>query len=285
MTLTSNNDTSVALNLGDLTRTALGNGTVHFNLIPVSGSKVTVSSATSINGAGIFGGWATINSTSTLVDWATKNGSNEIVPYASASYTNLTTAGGGTLATTNFNSAAGATVTLTGSTTANSLRISATATTLALVATKLTINSGAGGILYAPSTGTATISGTAVVASGNGMITTGTSTGGELFIYVNGTGTLNIGAGIGGISGTNGFRLVKSGTGTLNLTNTTANGLNNYTGSTVINGGTLGITAISQLGNTSGAIVLNGGTLNLTTTIAAIANPLTLGLGGGTNDS
>ena len=54
--------------------------------------------------------------------------------------------------------------------------------------------------------------------------------------------------------------LVKSGTGTLTLSNT-----NTYSGGTTITAGTLSVGSDTNLGNTLGAINLNGGTLNIST--------------------
>ena len=73
-----------------------------------------------------------------------------------------------------------------------------------------------------------------------------------------------------------GAGLTKSGTGALILSSTTSN----YAGQTVINGGSLSVSATTNLGNTTG-ITLNGGTFINTGTVN-IAKIFTLGLNGGT---
>ena len=280
VTLTNGSASSVGLTLGAITRSVAG-AAINFSTIPGS-SSINIA-GTSNNAAGILGGWATYNGT----DWAINNGSNLVAPYAS--YTPLTASGGGTLTTTNFNEAANITLTAAGgaSITANSLKISSGTFTLALGANNsLTLNSSNGGILIPSTTTTSTISGTPALATGLGMVTTGTASGGELPIYVNAGATLTISAGVGGVAGTsNGFGITKDGLGTLNLTNTTTNNLNNFNGPTVINGGILKALQPDQLGNgnTSG-ITLNGGTLfsGSATQAGSFAQPLTLGLAGGT---
>ncbi len=279
VTLTKGSASSVGLTLGTISRSA--GAAINFSLLPAS-TSINIA-GNSNNAAGILGGWATYNTSATLTDWAINSG-NLVAPYAS--YTTLTTSGGGTQTTTNFTMGASVTLTAAGgaSVTANSLRMSATST-LALAGTNsLTLSSVTGGILYALSSGTGTISGTAALATGLGMVSTGTASGGELLVYVNAGGTLTISAGVGGIAGsTNGFGITKSGGGTLNLTNATTSNLNNYTGQTVINGGVLQALAPDRLGSTSG-ITLNGGTLfsGSTTLSGSITQAITLGLSGGT---
>lgn len=279
VTLTKGSANSVGLTLGTINRSA--GAAINFSTIP-AGTSINIA-GTSNNTAGILGGWATYNGT----DWAVNNGSNLVAPYAS--YTTLTTSGGGTLTTTNFNEAASITLTAAGgaSITANSLKISSGTFTLALGANNsLTLNSSNGGILIPSTTTTSTISGTPALATGLGMVTTGTASGGELPIYVNAGATLTISAGVGGIAGTtNGFGITKSGGGTLNLTNTTTNNLNNFNGPIVINGGILKALQPDQLGNgNTSSITLNGGTLfsGSTTQAGSFAEPLILGLAGGT---
>ena len=76
-----------------------------------------------------------------------------------------------------------------------------------------------------------------------------------------GSGTLTVGGGnnttyFGEISGTG--DLIKNGSGTLTLS-----GVNDYTGGTVIDGGTLKVGSTSALGAATGGLTVNGGTLDL----------------------
>ena len=277
ITLTKGSASTEGLTLGTITRSA--GAAVNFSTIPAS-TSVNIA-GNSNNSAGILGGWAVYNGT----DWAVNNGSNLVAAYAS--YTTLATTGGGTLSTTNFNEAASITLTAAGgaSITANSLKISSGTFTLALGANNsLTLNNANGGILIPSTSTTSTISGTPALATGLGMVSTGTASGGELPIYVNTGATLVISAGVGGIAGsTNGFGITKNGGGTLQLTNATTSNLNNYIGATVINGGVLLSPAPGGLNGSSG-ITLNGGTLSSgnTTNSGSFTQPLTLGLSGGT---
>ncbi|TAJ40538.1 MAG: autotransporter domain-containing protein [Reyranella sp.] len=78
----------------------------------------------------------------------------------------------------------------------------------------------------------------------------------------------------GAIGGTG--RLTKAGAGTLTL-----GGTNNYSGGTVVNGGTLAISSDVNLGLPGGGLTLNGGTLQTTAAVVS-ARTVTLGSGGGT---
>jgi autotransporter-associated beta strand protein len=122
-----------------------------------------------------------------------------------------------------------------------------------------------GGILVGAAVGSnaTTIAGTAVLQ--------GPSLGaGDLVIFNWDTSSsLTISEPIGGAG------LTKSGTGALILS-----GTNTYSGQTVINGGSLSVSATANLGNTTG-ITLNGGTFANTGTVN-IAKIFTLGLNGGT---
>lgn len=75
-----------------------------------------------------------------------------------------------------------------------------------------------------------------------------------------------------------GGALTKSGAGTLTLVAT-----NTYAGGTLVNGGTLSISADAQLGDTSGPLTLNGGTLRTTAGIAS-TRAIALAASGGTVD-
>ncbi len=73
--------------------------------------------------------------------------------------------------------------------------------------------------------------------------------------------------------------LSKAGSGTLVL-----NGTNTYTGGTVINGGTLEVSADANLGNAAGALIFNGGTLHTTASFTS-GRTATLNAAGGTFDA
>lgn len=163
-------------------------------------------------------------------DWATY-GANGVAPLAS--YTDLGAAG----ATDNASMSADATLTTT--TSLNSLKLAGTGLTLGLGGQTLTI--GTGGLL---NTGLNTISGSGSIAPG-----------GQLFVQDNGALTISSSLGSGTV-------LVKSGTGT-----TTLSAANSQT-ATVIDEGTLVVSANDQLGaamtyttTSSGYVAIAGGTL------------------------
>ena len=122
-----------------------------------------------------------------------------------------------------------------------------------------------GGILVGAAVGNnaTTIAGTGVLQGASG----GTA---DLVIHNwDASSSLTISQAIGGAG------LTKSGSGALVLS-----GTNTYAGQTVINGGSLSVSATANLGSTTG-ITLNGGTFTNTGTVN-IAKIFTLGLNGGT---
>ncbi|MDR6635759.1 fibronectin-binding autotransporter adhesin [Phyllobacterium sp. 1468] len=99
--------------------------------------------------------------------------------------------------------------------------------------------------------------------------------------------TLNAGGGsfetldaltLNGVVGGTGV-LTKTGAGTLELS-----GANTYAGGTVVDAGTVEVSADANLGNAGGGLTFNGGTLHSTATFTAARN-VTLNAGGGTFDT
>ncbi|MEI8374978.1 MAG: autotransporter-associated beta strand repeat-containing protein [Planctomycetota bacterium] len=113
-----------------------------------------------------------------------------------------------------------------------------------------------------------------------GTLQTGTSAfSSSRTVMLNSTGTFNTNGSTtlsGTIAGSG--PLVKSGTGTLALTNANSN---SYTGGTNINGGVLAVTNDNQLGDTFGPLSLGGGTLQTNAGIAS-SRPVTINAPGGT---
>jgi fibronectin-binding autotransporter adhesin len=87
-------------------------------------------------------------------------------------------------------------------------------------------------------------------------------------------GTLTVGPAVFSISGAG--ALTKMGAGTLAITGTK----NNYSGGTLINGGTLQVGADGGLGNAAGSLSFNGGTLETTAAFSSARKRHHLGLAG-----
>ena len=123
-----------------------------------------------------------------------------------------------------------------------------------------------GGILIGAAVGN-----NATIIAGTATLQGPTLGAGDLVIHEwDASSSLTISEPIGGAG------LTKSGTGALILSSTTST----YAGQTVINGGSLSVSATTNLGNTTG-ITLNGGTF-INTGAVNIAKIFTLGLNGGT---
>jgi autotransporter-associated beta strand protein len=249
---------SQTLTLAGLTPAGLTNAAITFsaqttapnttkNMIVVSGAGATPAGQ-------VIGPWATVGTAANAqTDYAVYNGSSQVVPAAIAA----SGEGTWTTAANAYTVTNGATLTATRTITA--LRAIGVAQTVALGANSLQTY----GVLNAGS-GALTIT--------NGTLTT-PSGGGNLFL-TSGNNAIAVNAPITNNAGP--VTLVKSGTGgTLTLS-----GVNTYSGGTVLNAGTMSISADGNLGNSSGGITFNGSaTLQLTSAINSSARPIALNNG------
>jgi fibronectin-binding autotransporter adhesin len=260
---------SITLNLGAITRAA-GAGTIRFEL-PTTGNITT----TVANTSGILGGYATVTDSAGITNFAANDGSNNIIGVTSTTQDTISS----WVAGQNISDSAGFTGNLNCAN-ISSLRFDANA------ASAVTINAGgflgiaSGGILMtsAAATGAHTISG--------GRLVSGTQ---ELVFTQDSATTLTVSSTI-----TGNTAVTKTGNGVLSLT-----GLNNNTGATLIQAGTLvangnsigdasavtlsddqvstfQITASETIGSLSGG---NNATTPLVGTVAIGGNTLTINQG------
>jgi autotransporter-associated beta strand protein len=257
----------LTVNLGAITH-GIG-GSVDFTL-PAGGS-ITTTTPNSMPGTnGIIGGWATTGnywSSATTGDWVATNGAGSLVQYTNYTLVSATagsTPGGASLLSTN-NWLCGALngsdylTTLSSSATNNSLVLQGD---LSIASGKiLTINSG--GLIIRGVSRKIENNG-AASTSGTGTLRSGLATG-ELYVHTPNALTS-------GNSGTNwqiwtiitnapssATTLIKDGPGYLDLEN-----YNTYTGGTVVNGGTLMLSAGANQGNAAcvpGTLTINPGAL------------------------
>lgn len=250
ITVTSGSSQNITLVLNGITRNT--GATVNFNPVGIGSGVAGITTATANNTSvstgnsamNILGAYATYQ----LNDWAVNDGFGNVSALSAGSYTT----GFGSGQHTSL-SAASTTLGAGGATT-NTLRLTGTsAIAFAAAADTLTLESG--GLLVASTAGATSIGAT----SRRGVLATST---GELIIHQQSASTLSIHA---VISGTN---LVKSGDGALVLTAT-----NTYTGNTIVNGGSLSVTASANLGTGTTGLTLNGATLILASgTLGTIGN-------------
>jgi fibronectin-binding autotransporter adhesin len=240
-----NNAGSAQLNLNSITRNI--GATVDFGSTS-SGGGVTTTTA---NTNGILGGYATTDSGASF---ATVNGSNVITAYNGGTTTSaLGNASAGYPALVNLD--VNSSPILDGPITPNSIRfIGAAADTLTLTGTNPIAS---GGILIPLSVG-------AYGSNISGGTITGPTTGGDLIIQQYDTAAaLTIASTISDTSPSALTNLLKTGGGTLNLNSATYN----YSGTTIVNAGTLQLSGTpgsgynGVLANTSGIAINNGGTL------------------------
>ena len=255
-----------------------------------SGTTTSGIATSTGNTNGIIAPWA-FTGTGTSVAYAVGNGATtNITSYGSAT---TATASNVTSATTNYTLSTG-TLTLANTSTAYTLQFTGTANALALSTFGLTLD----GLMN-------TGSGTLTVSNGTGgTLTIGTTniTNASQLDIIAGTNGITISAPIAG-SGSLVYGVANGSTATLVLS-----GANSYTGSTVVNSGTLQVQnaaalgqntnslnvesgAILDLDGTSGVFVgalnsagLAGGTIEDGTTGTPAAVTLTVGTGGGTGN-
>ena len=223
----------------------------------------------------LLGGWATAGS-----EWAKYDTVNGVAPTTVGDYTTNTE---DAWTSSNLVLLTSGTTTLTGNRTIAALTFAPTSpTTLDLGGNALRVTSG--GILFGV-TDTGTITGT------TGTLTAGAAADvpADLFLNQNSASDATIAA-IVADNGTGALSLNKSGTGRLLLS-----GMNSYSGTTNVLGGTLAVTSLpnggvnSPLGKSSSAaanVFLNGGALQYAGAAPASTDrAVTVGLSGGTLDA
>lgn len=248
----------------------------------------SIASTNNTNTNGILGTWATVGN-----DWATNstNGANGLIT-AYTGYSDVTRLSSGTKAIADATASnvritegtgTAANVTLAAVTTnINSLNMAATGgTTTLAIGTGNTLRLGtSGGVLSGSTASRLDITGGTLTAGGNATNVAGTIT------FTGSTAnTVSISSIIAN-NGTGAVSLVKSGSGTLIL-----NSANTYTGGTIINAGTVAISAMGTTGTsggnvagfgTGGVTINSGGTAWIhgsTSSFGTIANAFTLGGG------
>ncbi|WP_395750011.1 beta strand repeat-containing protein [Prosthecobacter sp.] len=267
ITVTNGTDQIATLMLNAITRNT--GATANFNPVS-SGSGVASITTTTVNNTSVSSGNDAMNilgayATYKLNDWAVNDGSGNVVALTAGSY-------GTALGSGLHTSLSGTTTTVTSSgvttATTNTLRLTGTSA-VAFNAGTDTLTLESGGLLVASTAGATSIGTT----SKRGVIATST---GELIVHQQSSATLTINAVISGTT------LTKSGDGALVLSAT-----NTFTGATIINGGSVSVSATGNLGVAAAGVTLDGGTLTITGTsgigtVSATNHPLTIGAGGGT---
>lgn len=288
----------LVLDLGAITRTA---GSVNFILTATSQTASNGIRTSTGNTNGILGAWATVNGN----NWATVSNGN-IVAFTTYSDVSRFSSGTGALGPISDDPAANVRIIDGGTsgsisladvgsnnlTEINTLLQSATGdATVSFGGTPSgkTLRLGAvGGILVASNAGSLTLG---AAAGENSILTVGgaANTAGELLLTNHSaTALLTIHSNIDN-NGSGIVSLTKNGTGLLVLSSTAST----YSGSTVINGGTVRISGDGSLGATPGTfsasnIVFNGGTLQwggAATFDLSSNRGITLQVGGGTLDT
>ncbi len=247
------------LTLSGLTRTGATNtSAVSFGSASGLNTSTNIIQVTGASGTGsgsgqIIGPWAFYGTTpASPTDYAVYDASGNVLNASiGATAENSGSWVGGANVTLN------APTTLTATRTVNTLRYSGAAGNLDLGASNFNLETY--GLLNGGS-------GLTVQTTGTGALTTPTG-GGQLYITP-GAAAITVSAPIKDNSGA--VTLVKSGSGTLTLSNTG----NNYTGGTVLNAGTLAIGAVTHIGGASANLIFGGN--------ATLAPSAALNFSGGT---
>jgi len=248
----------------------------------------SIASTNNTNTSGILGTWATVGN-----DWAVNstNAANGLIT-AYTGYSDVTRLSSGTKAIADVTASnvritegtgTAANVTLAAATTnINSLNMAATGgTTTLAIGTGNTLRLGtSGGVLAGSTASRLDITGGTLTAGGNA-----TNVAGNITFTGSTANTVSISSVIAN-NGTGAVSLLKSGSGTLIL-----NSANTYTGGTIINAGTVAISAMGTTGTaggnvagfgTGGVTINSGGTAWIhgnTSSFGTIANAFTLGGG------
>lgn len=220
----TSNGFATTLNLGAITRGVNANdGTIRFEL-PASGAITTTTANTIF---GILGGWATVRNASNAVHFAMNDGAGNIVAIAPAAQDDITLWNGQhvTDSTGYTGSRRFAAI--------NSLRFNANAASAVTILSGGVLSIGSGGVLM-----------TSNAATGVHAINGGTLTSayGELVFTLD---SASQGLGVSSFI-TGGMGVTKSGVGTLTLS-----GVNNYTGPTDLQSGTLIAAGGNAIGDNS----------------------------------
>lgn len=253
--VTSGMDQNATLTLNAITRHS--GATMDFSTVNSGSGLASIMTTTPNTSAGILGAYASAN----LNGWAANDGTGSITPLPAGSY--------GTAFVPSAHTSLSANVTLaSGGASTHTLRFTSAMALSFNATTQGTLTLESGGMLVVPGTGNVTIGAT----TRRGAL----STPDELIVHQNSTnGTLTIHSPISALG------LTKAGPGTLVLTGTST-----YTGNTLINGGTLSITASANLGAATADVVINGGILALPSGTAGTLNAanrvITIGPAGGT---
>jgi autotransporter-associated beta strand protein len=226
--LNSGGAQSVVLNLGGITRSSVGSGTLRFALPASGGITSTVANNNALS-TGIIGGWATLTDASGNTFFARNDGANNIVASNVTSQDNVTLWAAGD----NLTDSSGYTGTILECASINSLRFNAAGPSTVNLAPGGILGINTGGILVTSNVtaGAPSILGGRLVSTAADIIITQDSAAQPLTISSTITGNSAV---------------TKAGVGSVILS-----GVNDYTGVTQIHAGTLVASGGSAIGDTS----------------------------------